>query len=68
MTTCRVSSAKSNHPGRYGVNIANFALGRSDVRDGVVNVDEPGDGARPERRGRRNPRARRSGSLIIRLL
>jgi D-3-phosphoglycerate dehydrogenase len=33
--------------GRYGVNIANFALGRSDTSAiGVVNVDEPGDGPR----------------------
>jgi D-3-phosphoglycerate dehydrogenase len=32
--------------GRHGVNIANFALGRSDsCAIGVVNVDEPRDGA-----------------------
>jgi D-3-phosphoglycerate dehydrogenase / 2-oxoglutarate reductase len=33
--------------GRHGVNIANFALGRSDAcAVGVVNVDEPADGQR----------------------
>ena len=40
--------------GRHGVNIANFALGRSDAGAiGVVNVDEDARDGRAPRRGRR---------------